>query len=218
MARMLDYWANRAKTGEFKKPYSPNDKNIVVMREQLTRHVKADGVVIDLGCGTGRAIIALKQYFPHMKFIGLDFNPTQIDFKLCPEVALWDITESGLPKADFLYTMTCLMHIPPDEIDDFFGIMAHSVQKMLLLETDIGGNSYCFPHDYPGLFAKYDCKYEVVDTANGGISKFFYVRTPLDKEKGGRPPNHDPNEPVMVQPPKKQGRKATRTKGWRINR
>jgi len=217
MARMFDYWKDRAKSKEFARPYSPDDKNIVVMREQLTKHVKPDGIVIDLGCGTGRAIVLLKQFFPHMKFIGLDFNPSQVELKLCPEVALWDITESGLPKADFLYTMTCLMHVPPDEIEDFFGIMAHSVPKMLLLETDIGGNSYCFPHDYPGLFAKFDCKYEVVDTTNGGISKFFLVTTPLGRPKAGRPPKPKPEGPEMVQPPKKHGRKATRSK-YRLGR
>lgn len=80
--------------------------------------------VIDFGCGTGRAGLALSEY--RLKVTLLDFAPNCLDndAKSLPFVQA-DLTEPIPITADYGYCTDVMEHIPPDKVD----IVLHNILR-----------------------------------------------------------------------------------------
>ena len=77
---------------------------------QLTKHVNVTGTIVDVGCGTGNALLEIFQKFSFDKFYGLDLSREMLNIAKTKIPHLTDICDSGLnlykyfqePTADLL--------------------------------------------------------------------------------------------------------------------
>lgn len=77
---------------------------------------KPDGLVIDFGCGTGRAGLRIQEYGCHV--VLLDFTENSRD-KEAMQLPFWkqDLTKPIIHKAKYGYCTDVMEHIRPDDVD-----------------------------------------------------------------------------------------------------
>lgn len=123
--------------------------------------------ILDAGCGFGRIIRILCEFFPFARIYGIDISPDQID-EACsefPRVSFWNssVTESRYHIPNELTTaVELLMHIGPDEIENAVKYITHSAREFIITVdwwtedfedqrlADLAG--FCWLHDYEELF------------------------------------------------------------------
>ena len=95
---------------------------------QLSCKPEAGSRIIDFGCGTGRAAVALKE--AGFNVSGVDFAPNCLDLSSNIPLSihnLWDLPESI--SCDWGYCCDVMEHIPPDKIDAVLTSLSKACKK-----------------------------------------------------------------------------------------
>ncbi len=113
-----------------------NDQYWSVFRANVGRHLPADPVIVDLGCGPGLFLRDVSERHQGSRLYGLDVTPAMIEHArglryrgAPPTLAVHDVEKEPLPlgagSVD-LVSMTGVLHV----IDDPFAVLAE-VQRVL---------------------------------------------------------------------------------------
>lgn len=147
------YWIDRGRTYYAEKVTDAERRERARHRHERLASVfgKLDFQnAIEVGCGFGWNLAALRDALRGKVFVGCDFSTTQIDKarKVCGDGIKLDIADAtSLPyrdqSFDLVYTVTCLQHIPPRK----FRRAAKELKRVsrryiVVLEADRG-----FAHD-----------------------------------------------------------------------
>jgi len=91
---------------------------------------KIPGEVLDYGCGKGRMVEA----FDPKDYIGVDINPSAVEFcrHTYPEYDFYVL--SDLPKVETILAYTVLLHVPDDEIEALISEFAESADRVIIAE------------------------------------------------------------------------------------
>lgn len=153
---LLDYWNQRADV------YSTSD---VVGRQILQAHIQQiqPKSLVEIGCGNG-ILFSLYKNIPRVS--AMDFSAKMLERAedRCQRhnypfsLFLWDITETApVNHWDLAVTRTCLMHIPPERIEQAIINIGKICDKALIFEyweplPSEPLSSHNWLHDYTLLF------------------------------------------------------------------
>jgi SAM-dependent methyltransferase len=115
---------------------APGEKTV----EQFLEVAKPDGLVIDFGCGTGRA--GLKMQEAGLEVFLVDFTDNCRDK---PALALsflqWDLTKPGQPtKAPYGYCTDVMEHIPTGDVDAVIANIMASAERVFFQIATVPDN------------------------------------------------------------------------------
>jgi trans-aconitate methyltransferase len=142
---------------------------------------------LELGCGAGRNLAALRVTRPDASLAGVEVNEqaaalagahAQITMGSVYEIDLW----TGRP-VDVVFTSGVLMHVPHDRVEEVVAA-AHSVAARAVVHFELHGASHDFdfhryPRDYASLYDRLGFtvdRYEVFannDFRSAGVAPFF---------------------------------------------
>ena len=169
MSDLDEYWKNRgqrymddfylgSKYGQ--KRFKDQEKFLV----NLIKDEKFDSI-LEVGCGFGRYTKILHSLFSPKKYVAIDISEKQIGnarkFLNNDEIEFivsrfqeYDSHE----KFDLVFASEILMHIPPDDINQFVAKLKNSSKKRIVSidlfekESNVKLDKHCFIHNYKEIF------------------------------------------------------------------
>lgn len=147
--------------------------------------------VLDVGCGYGRYLLALRTGMKLEKLAGVDISPTMIDtarhyLKDHPDIDLHVASATALPvkhaSFDALITYSMMIHLRPDEADAFIE-EAKRVGRRWAVFLESSNNPgkpwlnppYYFAHEYEDLFRRHGVAVERRITIREDVREYMYV-------------------------------------------
>lgn len=120
-----DYWEGRSKRQEASLKsvmHNPedNEKQIINLKQFLADCEVPATSVLDYGCGIGRLSQVLGRMFD--EYVGMDFSEYMISIakEKHPKHSYKVLKSySDIPECDLIFLFTVLLHIPPEELEDF---------------------------------------------------------------------------------------------------
>lgn len=144
--------------------------------------VKPDGMIIDYGCGTGRAGLAFDK--AGLAVLLMDFAPNCRDEEAMKLPFIqWDLTRPIPSRSEYGYCTDVMEHIPPDDVMTVLGnIMKSSKKVFFQISTidDVRGDLIGAPlhlsvHSH-NIWLEWLSKFGVVAWAHkGDIASLFYA-------------------------------------------
>lgn len=121
-------------------PFVDSEKKVI---EKIKKEVrfKSDSILLDLGCGSGKAIYSLAKENPQTKFIGYELNPILVLLakikRYLPNVSYHckNFFKADISKADYIFVF-----LFPELMDK----LLPKFQKELKSGTLVITNSFCF--------------------------------------------------------------------------
>jgi SAM-dependent methyltransferase len=127
----------------------------------LSRHLRPDAAILEIGCNVGRNLHFLLQAgFTNLTGIEINADAIALLRKTFPDVAkratlLVSPVERILPTLgnfDCVYTMAVLMHIHPESEGIVFPEMAKRTKLLVTIEEEVTHSWRSFPRDYRQIF------------------------------------------------------------------
>lgn len=147
--------------------------------------------VVDVGCGYGRYLRALRQGLHLERLCGVDISPTMIAkarefLKDDPAIELFVAPATALPlsdqSCDAVMTYSLMIHLRPKEVESFlreaqrvgryWGVFLESRNNP---EKPWLNPPYYFAHNYETLFAQAGMKIESRTRVHPSIEEYLYV-------------------------------------------
>lgn len=92
---------------------------------------KPDGLILDLGCGTGRASIKMAERGHEVLLIDFADN-CRDDEALCLPFLEWDLTRSLPPRAPYGFCTDVMEHIPPEDCETVLANIFEAAKRVFL--------------------------------------------------------------------------------------
>lgn len=155
------YWTRRGKNYRVDEDVRWNDTIRTRGLEKL-----AGRSLIEVGCGYGEALKAIRTRFPHLALTGIDISPSMVErsrkeLKNHPDIQFMETDGKSLPFKDEEFDIACtnvtLIHVPPPDIKRYITEIMRIARTARFYETaesrdSYGRTSYYFAHDYEALF------------------------------------------------------------------
>jgi len=149
------------------------------------------GGVLDVGCGYGRYLLALRRGMTLRRLAGIDISPTQVErareyLKDYPDIELVVGPATRLPwpdgAFDVVLTYSLMIHLRPAELDEFLDEARRvSGGWGVFLESSSNPDRphlnppYYFAHDYERAFARHGIAVTRVHSVNERTREYLYV-------------------------------------------
>lgn len=147
--------------------------------------------VLDVGCGYGRYLLALRRRTTLGKLAGVDISPTMIDtarqfLRDHPEINLHVASATALPLRDSTFdaviTYSMMIHLRPEEADAFLEEARRVGRRWgLFLESSNNPGKpwlnppYYFAHEYEELFRRHAMPVERRVAVREDTREYLYV-------------------------------------------
>ncbi len=175
------YWTERGKHYQAADPSRQSENIRICGLDKLT-----GSTLIEIGCGYGDALLAIRKNYPHLKLTGVDISSTMVEqtrslLKDHPDITLLEVDGKKLPfsdkQFDIAYTNVSLIHVPPPDIKAYIMEILRIAHCARFYETradrvSYSRASYYFSHDFEDIFRE--------------LGYPFQVEAVLDKENDGR--------------------------------
>jgi len=164
------YWTRRGKNYQV-------DEDVRWSNAIRTRGLEklAGRTLIEVGCGYGEAIKAIRARFPHLALTGIDISPSMVErsreeLAAHPDIRFLETDGKSLPFEDEAFDIACtnvtLIHVPPPDIKRYITEIMRIARSARFYETaahqeSYGRTSYYFAHDYEALFKDLGLEYRV---------------------------------------------------------
>ncbi len=157
--------------------------------------------VLDVGCGYGRYLRALRERTPSLRLAGVDISPTMIErardfLKDGPDISLHVASATALPVADSSFdavmTYSMMIHLRPDEVDLFLCEARRVARWGVFLESSANpaepwrNPPYYFAHEYEDRFRRHGMTVTQRITIREDMREYLYV-VRLRPGEGGLP-------------------------------
>jgi len=120
-----------------------------------------DAAILELGCACGRNLAELHRR-GYRNLTGVDVSPGYVQalWQLHPELAAYSIIIAPAEQVvaglndnamDAVFSLACLMHIPPEN-EWAFAEIARIARHVVCLEHETASNRLAFPRDYGAIF------------------------------------------------------------------
>ena len=134
-------------------------KRIELVVQELSAHIDKDASILELGCGAGHNLVALKQAgFTNLS--GIEINPDAIALGM-ERLDLTGITitcsaieDANLPTVDCIFTHGVLMHMPPTAVRVFGRIAQAAQQAIITIENEFITGKLQWARNYQQVFEK----------------------------------------------------------------
>ena len=113
---------------------------IALMAKRLGSHKPQ--CILDFGCGAGRSLPYLEQYFPDAELWGYDVSPASLKIaaQRAPQAKLFsDWYTIGATRFDVIIAANVFHHIPPEQREQALGLCQQSLAE--------GGQMFLFEHN-----------------------------------------------------------------------
>jgi SAM-dependent methyltransferase len=142
------------------------------LAENVLLPLAANGSILEVGCGAGRNLKALRDTDPGVSLSGLDISPAAIanakhhvpsaDLKVG---SLYDLSQHADSSFDVVFTSGVLMHVPHDEVEATIREM-HRLARRAVVHFELHGPSHSFdfhryPRDYGQLYERMEVPADV---------------------------------------------------------
>ena len=146
--------------------------------------------VLELGCGSGRNLVYIKQKNPECALYGVEINPEAItaaksqlgsEFKILSN-SIYDLDNIESKSIDVVFTSGVLMHIASDKIS-YIKANLNRIAKKAIIHYELHGPSnefdfHRYPRDYAEVYSDSpNIDYEVFDRSdfrNAGTKSFYH--------------------------------------------
>jgi SAM-dependent methyltransferase len=146
---------------------------------------------LELACGAGRNLSALRRRLPEARLVGLDISRSAIlqGSKHLPGAdlrvqSLYELELFADASVEVVYTSGVLMHVPHDKVAGVVREM-HRIARAAVVHFELHGPSHQFdfhryPRDYAALYSELGlpCEYEVFpsdDYRSTGLASFSHA-------------------------------------------
>jgi SAM-dependent methyltransferase len=172
--KILDFWKKHGlkyikpnNSGEFPEGWD--------IRDYLISKIENE-TVAEIGCGYGR----LCGKFKPEQYTGYDINPSAIEKakSLYPKYNFQQYSLSNIPRADWVFCYTVLLHISDDDIQNFVNLLAINSDKIIIGE--IMGKKYRNNSMKPPVFNREAIDYIRI-FANAGFQCVGKENKPYEK-------------------------------------
>ena len=140
--------------------------------------------IIDIGCGYGRYLKAIKNEYPGIELVGTDISKNQISFArkyLSDDSIKLQVNDTSKLKFrdnyfDLAYTYSLWAHIPPKNFECSFNEVKRISKKGYFLEFDRSHknksalkikSNHVFQHDFEKKFNKYLVSKTLIEDSGG---------------------------------------------------
>ena len=140
--------------------------------------------IIDIGCGYGRYLKAIKNEYPEIELVGTDISKNQISFArkyLSDESITLQVNDTSKLNFkdnyfDLAYTYSLWAHIPPKNFECAFNEVKRISKKGYFLEFDRSHknksalkikSNHVFQHDFEKKFNKYLVSKTLIEDSGG---------------------------------------------------
>jgi SAM-dependent methyltransferase len=128
--------------------------------------------ILEVGCGAGRNLKALRDADPHVSLSGFDISPAAIanakhhvptaDLKVG---SLYDLSQHADGSFDVVFSSGVMMHVPHDEVEATIREM-HRLARRAVVHFELHGPCHSFdfhryPRDYGQLYGRMDLPADV---------------------------------------------------------
>lgn len=184
------YWTERGKHYQAADPCRQSENVRTCGLDKVT-----GSTLIEIGCGYGDALLAIRKNFPHLKLTGVDISSTMVEQTRSllvdhPDITLLEVDGKQLPfsdkQFDIAYTNVSLIHVPPPDIKAYIMEILRIAHCARFYETradrvSYSRASYYFSHDYDSIFRELGYTFQVeavLDTENDGRVYLVWDQAP----------------------------------------
>ena len=152
--RILDYFKNPSKSNSPEAYIATTQRSVYLVRVIQKLFVNKEISILELGSGTGRNLIFLKDA-GYSNVVGIEQSPVYLKAMNKHFPALRDqiihglIEETNFRKMDLIFTMAVLEHIPDSPI---FDKISKSTRFLLTIEDEKCKGWRHYPRNYKDVF------------------------------------------------------------------
>jgi len=148
--------------------------------------------LLEVGCGYGLCLNLIGKNIPGKRLVGVDISRTMIQNAvkyLGRKVPLIVSNAFNLPfknsEFDVAFTNVCLVHIPPENIEETIIEILRVASKGFFVETSVKVNQglrriplngpYYFTHNFPEIFRSLGLEYSILETIDPKVERRIYL-------------------------------------------